>query len=124
MTAALDGDMNSSLAGEIDAALANLPKPPAMKPQPNTVPDPKREPLAFLLSLARGVRERIGQTDANEMLAAIVAIREREARHVAALEFYENAKNWKDDESGIGTFPGAAIDYGTKARAALSEPRE
>lgn len=39
---------------------------------------------------------------------------------VEALEFYANRDNWKDEESGIGTHPGEAIDYGATARAALA----
>lgn len=40
---------------------------------------------------------------------------------VDALRFYANRENWKDIETGIGTYPGEAIDYGAKARAALGK---
>lgn len=40
---------------------------------------------------------------------------------VDALRFYANRENWKDIETGIGTYPGDAVDYGAKARAALGK---
>lgn len=37
-----------------------------------------------------------------------------------ALAFYADAAKWRDQETGIGTFPGEAIDYGHRAREALA----
>ncbi len=42
---------------------------------------------------------------------------------LSALEFYANVENWKEQESGIGMFPGEAVDYGARAEEALSEYR-
>lgn len=39
---------------------------------------------------------------------------------LTALQFYANADAWKDADTGIGSFPGDAIDYGVTARAALA----
>lgn len=38
-----------------------------------------------------------------------------------ALEFYAVASNWDDVDTGIGTFPGQANDYGASARNALDK---
>jgi hypothetical protein len=39
-----------------------------------------------------------------------------------ALEFYADKENWKEEESGIGTPPGPAVDYGHMAIEALKTP--
>ena len=35
------------------------------------------------------------------------------------LRFYAKRENWKDKETGIGTYPGDAVDFGARARAAI-----
>jgi hypothetical protein len=42
---------------------------------------------------------------------------------VKALEFYANADNWKEGETGIGMVPGDAVDYGVTARKVLAKLR-
>lgn len=39
---------------------------------------------------------------------------------VAAIQFYANKNNWKEQETGIGMSPADAHDYGVAARAALA----
>jgi hypothetical protein len=41
------------------------------------------------------------------------------AKLTAALQFYACEKNWREQESGIGCYPGEAVDYGAAARAVL-----
>ncbi len=36
-----------------------------------------------------------------------------------ALQFYAEPKNWQPIDTGIGEYDGDAVDYGSKARAAL-----
>ena len=43
---------------------------------------------------------------------------------VSALEFYADPKNWESVNTGIGDLPGDAIDYGSRARAALETEKE
>lgn len=38
---------------------------------------------------------------------------------VSTLRFYADPANWKDVETGIGGYPGEAMDYGHRAQAAL-----
>ena len=40
---------------------------------------------------------------------------------LAALQFYANADSWRDVDTGIGLYPGDAIDYGATARAAIAK---
>jgi hypothetical protein len=42
------------------------------------------------------------------------------ANAIEALRFYADSENWKEQESGIGMYPGEAIDYGGTAREALA----
>ena len=43
---------------------------------------------------------------------------------LAALQFYANPENWKEQETGIGMYPGEAVDYGQRARQALAKMKE
>ncbi len=36
-----------------------------------------------------------------------------------ALEFYADARNWNEVDTGIGSFPGPAVDYGARAAETL-----
>lgn len=40
---------------------------------------------------------------------------------IDALRFYADPENWKDVETGIGMYPGDAVDYGARAREALGD---
>lgn len=40
---------------------------------------------------------------------------------VAALEFYANPENWREQETGIGMSPAEAHDYGARAEEALTK---
>ncbi len=48
--------------------------------------DPKGKPLAYLVSLSHGVRAQFGQSEAADMLSAIGALKEREARLAEKLD--------------------------------------
>ncbi len=52
--------------------------------------------------------------------AELASLREENRELREALGFYADKKKWADVETGVGCYPGDAIDYGATARAILA----
>jgi hypothetical protein len=80
--------------------------------------------LRLIVDLAQAANQDIAieRLAILELADMITRLQKDQITQEAALTFYADPENWKEVESGIGIYPGDAVDYGNRARIALGYP--